>query len=100
MEQRDLFPERIKKEMEQGPALFYRVRFSNLFEPEEPMEVEVVINGQDDPQAATDKARLQGNFPEDQFAVEAVERFDPLSEEEKQRKLAQALPHLFKNKKK
>lgn len=99
MEQKDLFPERIKKEIEQGPALFYRVIFNSPFEPEEPREVEVMIHGRDDSKAAIDKARLQGNFPEDQFTVGTVERFNPLSEEEKQRKLAQALPHLFKKKK-
>lgn len=98
MEQKDLFSEPIKKEMEQGPALFYRVRFSNPFEPEEPMEVEVMIHGQDDPKSAIAKAREQGRFTEGQFEVEAVEKFDPLSEEEKERKLAQALPHLFKKK--
>lgn len=100
MEQKDLFPQPIKKEMEQGPALFYRVKFHNPFEPEEPMEVEVMVHGKDDPKAAIAEARQQGHFDEGQFEVKAVEKFDPLSEEEKRRKLAQALPHLFKNKKK
>jgi len=100
MEQKELFPQSVKRGMEQGPALFYRVKFHNSFEPEEPMEVEVLIHGKDDSKAAIAKARQQGNFDEGQFEVEAVEKFDPLSEEEKQRKLAQALPHLFKNKKK
>lgn len=100
MEQKELFPQSVKKEMEQGPSLFYRVRLHNSFEPEEPMEVEVVIHGKDDPKTAIVKARLQGNFPEGQFTVEAVERFDPLSEEEKKRNLKRALPHLFKNKNK
>lgn len=100
MEQKELFSQSVKRGMEQGPPLFYRVRFHNPFEPEEPMEVEVLLHGKDDSKAAINKARLQGNFPESQFTVETVEKFDPLSEEEKKRKLAQALPHFFKNKKK
>ncbi len=100
MEQKDLFPKSIQREIEQGPALFYRVRFSNVFEPEEPMEVEVVIHGHDDREAAIVQARKEGNFPEEQFSVESVEKFDPLSDEEKRRKFRQALPHLFKDKKK
>ena len=88
-----------KKENEQSPSFWYRFRFRNPFNPEEPMEREVVIYGQDDPKVAEDKARQQGNFPDGQFEVESMEKFDPLSEEEHQRRLAQALPHIFKNKK-
>ena len=100
MEQKDLFPQSINKETEYGSPLFYRVRFYNPFEPKEPMEVEVVVYDKDDPTAAIFKARQKGNFPEDQFEVESVEKFDPLSEEEHRRSLAQALPRIFKNEKK
>lgn len=100
MEQKDSFPTINKKEKEQGPSFWYRVRFGNPFNPEEPMEREVVIHGQDDLKAAEVKARRDGNFEEGHFEVEAIEKFDPFSGEEHRRRLAQALPHIFKNKKK